>query len=532
MIIEKESIGSKYCKLYEYQTKKIGIPIFQRFYDWKEPQIVQLKNDLLEVVDNKTKHLYFLDFIYYMEGEKVMLADGQQRIVTINNLIKAIKEVSKEKQIDIDEIDYFDISYDIFANDTKYKTHFSNYVTAPFKVVYLKLKEFVLDNVDRINDLIEVIKNNIYIYMKKCDNADDAFEIFQQINTGGKPLSKDEVIKTALDQYRTAYQINLDTSKMKDIRQSIISYYKLKKDEPDKKFDNMAIITFLKDYITKDKKSFQDFVDTIALLNKLEDNPIRYVINYINRTTLLDVLNILAMKKIDTNKRKEYMTKLMLPLCMMSVCLTLNAGTPTAFRYLLNDVIDKIKSDEDVDNINFYLINYINSDPVTWKISLNNFTEKIGLLETSRGLKRGLLIMDIIDKNVSGHISVPLINLEHVYPQTPDHEWAQNGWPSHSESQKPIIDNIGNYLLLCETVNKSVQNKYITHKVAQYKSIIVKDNLLQTPINTIDFERFEKEGASYVKERQKFIASRIREEFPFGKVLIIDSENSSQAEEN
>lgn len=522
MIVDKGTVDSEYVNLYSFQNKKIGIPIFQRFYDWKEAQIVQLKTDILDIINDKEKHFYFLDFIYYedVDSGKIMLADGQQRIVTINNLIKAIKDVADEKKITISDIQYFDIGYDIIANNEKYETHFKKYATAPFKAIYLKLKEFVELNIDRIEDIIDVIKNNIYVYMKKCANADDAFEIFQQINTGGKPLTKDEVIKTALDQYCKVYGIKIDTSKMKEVRQSIVSYYKLKKDEPDKKFDNMAIITFLKDYITKDKVSFQDFVDTISLLNKLDDNPIKYVINYINRLTLLDVLNILAMKKIDTNIQKDYMTKLMMPLCMMSVSLTLNNSSPTSFRYLLTDVVQKIKDNTSVDDINYFLIEYINKDPVTWKISFEDFCKKLGAAETPRGVKKGLMILDIIDKNVSGKVTVPLINLEHVYPQRPDHEWAKNGWPSSTTLQGPIIENIGNYLLLCETANKSVQNQYITHKVVAYKTIIAKDKLLQTPINTLDFDKFEKAGQSYIFERQKEIAARIRDELPLGKVLI------------
>jgi len=531
MIISKNAVTTKYERLYYYQDKKIGIPIFQRFYDWKEQQIVQLKTDLLELIDNKDKQLYFLDFIYYEDGGKMMLADGQQRIVTINNLIKAIKDISGERGIQINSIDYFDISYDILANDEKYKTHFNNYATAPFKTVYLKLREFVDAHITRINDFIDVIKNNIFIYLKKCENADDAFEIFQQINTGGKPLSKDEVIKTALDQFKMVYSINVDTSRMRDVKQSIISYYKFKKEEPDKKFDNMAIITFLKDNVTKDRQSFQEFVDTMNSLRGLDDNPIRYVINYINRATLLDVLNILAMKGIDTNIRKEYMTDLMLPLCMMSVALTLNGSSPTSFRYLLTEVVDKIKNNTDLATLNQFLIDKVNSDPITWKITLEDFTDSLGQTTTSRGIKRGLMIMDIIDKNVSGHLTVPLINLEHIYPQNPDREWARMGWPSHSELQKPIIDNIGNYLLLCEAVNKSVQNKYITHKVSQYRSIIARDNLLQTPINTIDFDRFENDGENYIKYRQKDIAKRIREELSFGRVLIIDNQTQGNVSE-
>lgn len=520
MIINNNTITSEYIRLYDWQSKSIGIPIFQRFYAWKEKEIVQFKEDLLNVMSNHTSQLYLLDFIYYEEGEKIKLADGQQRIVTLNNLIKVIKDVALEQKIDIDDIDLFDITYDVFSNQQKYDTHFNNYVTAPFKKVYLNLYDFVKANITKINDMISVIKNNIYVYMKKCSNADDAFNIFQQINTGGKPLSKDEVIKTALDQYSLAYGIRFDTSKIKEVRQSLISFYKLKSSNYDKNFDNMEIITFLREFVTKDRNTFQDFVDTIVLLNTIGNSPIRYVINYINRNTLLDVLNIMAMKHIDINTEHDYMTKIMIPLCMMSIVLTLNGGSPTTFRYLLNEIVDDIKNGILPSEINEKLINKINSDTTTWQININDFINKLGDITVSRGIKKALLILDVIYRNVSGTVNVNTINLEHIYPQNPDSEWAANGWPSHREQQKVLIDNIGNYLLLCENVNKQVQNQYITHKVAKYNSIITRDILLQTPMNTVDFNRFENEQTLYIDYRKTEIAKSIQAYLPLGRVLI------------
>lgn len=375
-------------------------------------------------------------------------------------------------------------------------------------------------NINIINDLIKVIKNNIYVYVKKCSNADDAFNIFQQINTGGKPLSKDEVIKTALDQYSLAYGIRFDTSKIKETRQSLISFYKLKLSNYDNNFDNMEIITFLREYVTKDKNTYQDFVDTIGLLNKIGNSPIRYVINYINRNTLFDVLNIMAMKHIDINTNHDYLDKVIIPLCMMSIVLTLNGGSPTTFRYLLNEVIDDIKNNETASNINNKLINKINSDTVTWQISKSDFSNKLGDITTSRGIKKALLILDVIYRNISGTVNVNTINLEHIYPQNPDSEWAGNGWPSHRELQKKLVDNIGNYLLLCESVNKQIQNQYITHKIAKYNSIIIRDILLQTPMNTIDFNRFENEQEEYINSRRDEIVRLIQGNLPLGRVLI------------
>ena len=306
MIVESNTVKSEYKKLYSLKNKKIGIPIFQRFYAWKPQQTAQLLEDISDLLKGEQKQLYLLDFICYYEDDKLMLADGQQRLITINNLIKAIKDVSSEQNKVIDYIDYFDVSYEIIKNNEKYLNHLNNYPTAPFKKVYLELKSFVNDNINQVDKLIRIIKNNIYIYLKTCANPDDAFKIFQQINTGGKPLTKDEVIKTALDQYAKAYEVDIDTSKIKDIKQVLISYYKFEKDDVDKNFDNIEIITFIKEYITKDKKSFSDFSKMVDLISRIQKHPLKYVINYINRSNLCDILYILSLKKIDLNMNKEY----------------------------------------------------------------------------------------------------------------------------------------------------------------------------------------------------------------------------------
>lgn len=307
-----------------------------------------------------------------------------------------------------------------------------------------------------------------------------------------KPLTKNEIIKTAIDQYSTIYGIKYDTKKIKDVQQAITSFYKYKMNNFDKKFDNMEIITFLRDYITKDKETFQEFTDASLILSKISESSIAYVIRYINRTTLFDVLNVLSMKGIDVSRNATWMQELMIPLCLASICLTLNNGSPTTFRYLLSNVITYIKNDIKPVAIKMTIINTINTEPA-WKITFDKLTEKLGDLLVSHNLKKALLILDVIYRNTSGSLNVDTINLEHIYPQNPDFDWAANGWPTSREDQKVLVDNIGNYLLLAEAVNKSIQNEYITNKVKSYEEIIAKDKLLQTSMNTVDFKLFEKD---------------------------------------
>lgn len=521
MIIEKNSVGFNYVNVYSLIKHKIGIPIFQRFYDWKPSQTTQLLLDIIDATNNKTKELYLLDFIFYEENNKYMLADGQQRIVTLNILFKAINDYIDENSLQIPKLDLFDIEYDISDNNDKYQCNFKKYICAPFKKIYITFKEWINDNSQSISRIIDVLKNNLYIYMKKCQNADDAFVIFQQINTGGKPLTKDEIIQTAIKQYSKIYNIPI-SAKIKDIKMAVVSYYKYITGDTSKSFDNIGIITFLRDHVTKSSNEFNTFVTTLNTLSLLDKNPVTSVFCYINRTSLYEVLNVLAMKGIDTTTNRDYLEKVVFPLCMLSIVLSLTGGLPSLLKYLMNNVISMINQNKSADDISLAIATYINNNSSSCKMTFSDFENSIGGTgNATPGIRKALLVMDVILHSTSGTLNINKVNLEHIYPQTPKPDWAINGWPTNSIAQKEIINNIGNQFLLCESVNKSISNKYITYKKPKYEVIIKKDAILRTPVNTVDFVKFEADKKTYVESRQKDIAKTIQNTFPFGNVLLV-----------
>ena len=61
-----------------------------------------------------------------MEDEKHMIADGQQRIITINLLIKVINDYILEKNSSIPKLEYFNIEYDIEEYNVVYQDIFSD----------------------------------------------------------------------------------------------------------------------------------------------------------------------------------------------------------------------------------------------------------------------------------------------------------------------------------------------------------------------------------------------------------------------
>ena len=521
MIVEKGSIDKQYINVCDLCAKRVVIPIFQRFYEWKKEQTTQLLNDIIYASSNLSKELYLLDFIYYIDkNDSIVLADGQQRLVSLNLLFKAINEFLLESNSNIEPLALFNIKYDVVEHDRKYQKSINDYMMAPYKNVFINFKDWVNRNKDNIHNIVKVLRENIFVYMKKCSNADDAFVIFQQINTGGKPLSKDDIIKTALNQYSSIYDIPIPSS-TKDVKQAITSYYKYITGDTARNFDNIGIITFLKDTITANSSSFRKFARILDVVIDLEKNPICVVFKYIKRPSLREVVNVLAMKDIDVMTERTYLEKIIIPLCMLSIILSINGSLPSTIKYLMNDVIDSINKNLTVDEISYNIAEYINENAIACKISYSDFEDALsGNGVSNHEIKKALLVLDVIISNTSGLVNMEKINLEHIYPQRPSVSWALNGWPTSSEEQKKYINNIGNQFLLCESVNKEIKNKYITDKLPKYYRIIEKDAILRTKLNEVDFDKFENLRTEYILMRQKEIVDHIYKTFPFASVLI------------
>ncbi|MBE6135757.1 MAG: DUF262 domain-containing protein [Erysipelotrichaceae bacterium] len=522
MLVKSNSISPKYVNLYSLRDQEIVIPIFQRFYDWKEKQVDALLDDLLSCKDDFSKQIYLMDLAYYSENNQIILADGQQRVVTINLLIKTINDYIANNHLNIERVEGFNIKYDIPQYQHKYTNTFDNYPIAPFKKNYLYFHNWVNDNKDYIEDIIKAIKENIYVFTKETENLEDAFLLFQQINTGGKILTKEEVIKSTIDQFAVIYHIPVNAP-VKELKKMILSYYKYLYSSSANDFDTISVMAFLRNDVVSTREKFQKFATTLDVINNLTSNPMTSVINYINRPQLFDILNIMGMEGIDVFARRNYLNYVMFPLCLLSISMTMKKANPGGIiKTLYSGIIDKVKQGKNEMDIGAFISSFINDNPEICKINYSMFEKCLGDVDLKQGVKKAILIIDVIMNNTSSTVNVDAINLEHIYPQKPDSQWATENWPTNYDEQRELIHNIGNYLLLNEEVNKRIKNKYIDYKVIEYNRIIPQDLSLGTEMNKVDFNRFKNERKSYIEYRQKEIAKLVFENFKLAQVIIVD----------
>ena len=84
-------------------NKRVGIPVYQRNYDWKTENCKQLYDDLIRLVTDGRKSHFFGSVVsaYNPDGnkEEYLVIDGQQRLTTVSLLLLAIYNLLKQEVI-------------------------------------------------------------------------------------------------------------------------------------------------------------------------------------------------------------------------------------------------------------------------------------------------------------------------------------------------------------------------------------------------------------------------------------------------
>lgn len=226
------------------------IPRFQRPYSWQKEEVEELLNDIIENEEN-----YFIGSIvtYKSNGDFKGIVDGQQRLTTLILVLSAVKYIATDlSNNDLAEGTsiYLERKNDInkdtptINTETSYPTYqkiiTGEYLNHELNPVLLEEKqildifEFIkcyinkyldsfvskMTNSERKNEvkndkLLELrnkILNLVVIYIE-LDDEDDAYTIFETLNTRGMDLSNADLIKNYVMQKLDTRSSALDTPK-------------------------------------------------------------------------------------------------------------------------------------------------------------------------------------------------------------------------------------------------------------------------------------------------------------------------------
>lgn len=210
-----------------FETNYYKIPRFQRPYSWDKDNVEDFWND---VIGNKVGQYFLGSMVVYIKGEYRYLVDGQQRLTTITILLAALRDKFSELEFknqalgiqklierpDLNNEDQYVIqpttSFPFFQQRIQ-AFEKENNVPIPgeeevmLKDAYEQLSTYLSSDIAKIKTpapkkkRLEAIRDallGLLIIYVEVDNEDDAYVIFETLNTRGKDLTSADLLKNYL----------------------------------------------------------------------------------------------------------------------------------------------------------------------------------------------------------------------------------------------------------------------------------------------------------------------------------------------
>ena len=182
---------------------RFSIPLYQRLFEWQEPEINQLLKDLQAAFENTPDQPYYIGMLTaYKQGDGFDLVDGQQRF-TVLMLMAIVFGWTDFLRVDNN------IRLSFFAR-TKDKQYFESkinrkpnaeYTNAKMEAGIKCIKDFVNNYKGGKVDFINYIKNNLTFFISYLPHKYELHDLnryFEAMNATGRGLENHEILKVNL----------------------------------------------------------------------------------------------------------------------------------------------------------------------------------------------------------------------------------------------------------------------------------------------------------------------------------------------
>jgi len=229
------------------------IPRFQRPYSWDRENVSELWNDT--IVNSDSDYFIGSMVIFKSSGDTYGIVDGQQRLTTITMVLCALRNALDNEGFDdyatgihnlIERNNIDNKPQYILSTETSYpyfQEHIQKFGKASLKIkagdeeqnienTYSMLSTYIGDiitaikkdsNIDKKKKK-EAIKNKLLTIRDKIlelklifielDDEDDAYIIFETLNTRGKDLSVSDLVKNHITKYIKSKNAKVDAPKI------------------------------------------------------------------------------------------------------------------------------------------------------------------------------------------------------------------------------------------------------------------------------------------------------------------------------
>lgn len=251
----------------DISSPRLLVAKFQRNYKWKKKRIT----DLINSIENNDSGFYLGNIVIQRTSEgssgRDFVVDGQQRLVTLSLILKALKK-RVEKRHGIDKI-IFDCvnkkeprikfyrsnlqkAYLNILNDKKMKNLDSSQKTI---INNYKIIEKELDKIIKPEEFFKKLKSLEFVVIK-CKNTNDVHQLFESLNSKAEILSVVELTKNSI------------LNRMKDDEEDKIRTVESTWESIEKSFERTNIVWFNK-FLRHQWFSLDGYISSVNLFDEI-----------------------------------------------------------------------------------------------------------------------------------------------------------------------------------------------------------------------------------------------------------------------
>lgn len=489
-------------------SKQFIIPLFQRPYKWERKNILRLWDDLVNLENDEKKDHFFGSFVVMPldsapSMSRFLVIDGQQRLITIQILLAAIRD--RIKNVDSENTEAINyIHNNLLINQYKRKYKFKIIPSeddkeAFFHIIdndlpkpesksnvfttYNILKKKLLDYSDSesLEKLETLLISNFAIVDITLNNSDNEYLIFESLNATGMNLTQTDLIRNFifmkiknLTKQKSTYNsiwLPIERKLGKNIELFTRQYLSLDGDLPRKelvydKFKKQLKRSNITDSIVikmiKDMAKYADYYEKILDPEKEDDLDIRSGLLKINELNITVVYPLL-MKLYDcyingnlTNTDFDSSLKIIESYLVRRQLVGLQAKDIARY-------FPKLQKDLDENQILISLEEILIAQLLSQRWPTNTEIKDVLLTRQNTDKKLMQYIFQYIENHLHNEATSFIgLQLEHIMPQTLSDEWKESLGSIWELTYRKYLNNIGN--LTFTGYNPNLSNKLFIEK--------------------------------------------------------------------
>lgn len=504
------SLDNQILKLLSNNDITFFIPPYQRNYEWDEEMCAILFKDIEKVANNRNTQHFFGTVIYYAEStilgqpDKYILVDGQQRLTTTmlfliaardcisddslkntidskylknNNVSGDVEYKIKLKQVESDWKAYKNIILgDHLDENDKKSTVFKNY-----KFFKSKLEKLDQNNIRNLIEHGLVNFNIVTIQLEPERNPwEKPQEIFESMNSLGKPLSLADLVRNYLLLGKTSVQQN-----------NLYHNYWLKIEQNLSGDNNVfSVSAFIRDYMqlvdmtsykkatdTNHKELYRDFKDLFddnnheQLIKKLSEYSKEYAVLAGYKSSgnaridqkiadlktiessgfysfILGFLHLRTEQKLNDNDTLGILNAVFIYIARRRILrLTQgeNKNAPLLVKHfdMLMEADDKEAAMLEILSNQQYALRLPNDNDITTYLSSTD--------SNFYNLRSSKFLQSLIEEKLTRSrpsLNDKLLQIEHIMPQTLTETWKNELGENYQQIHDHYLNNIGNLTLI------------------------------------------------------------------------------------